>query len=145
MSTTVCTESIQLEAISFGPPPGTMSALLESRDKAFEWLYHAHGMRIVLKPAALTESMYASVGNLLPHHVGFWGTSIVFPMFMPKPILANISFAVGKSAAKEFDANAKENALQRAATRMCCFNIVNPLVLCHSRFIPKQRKIIHQS
>jgi hypothetical protein len=66
-------------------------------------------------------------------------------MFMPKPILANISFAVGKSAAKEFDANAKENALQQAATRMCCFNIVNPLVLCHSRFFPKQRKIIHQT
>ena len=98
-------------------------------------------MRIVLKPAALTESIYASVGNLLPHHVGLLGTSIVFPMLITKPILANISLAVGNSAAIEFDANEKESALQKAATRMCCF-IVNPLVLSHSRLFPKQRKPI---
>ena len=86
---------------------------------------------MVLKPAALTESMYASVGNLLPQPVGFPGTSIVFPMLMPNPIFANISFAVGSVSACTGETPADNETIEKeaatAAVRRMLLSINNPL------------------
>ena len=70
------------------------------------------------------------MSNLLPHHVGLTGTSIVLPMLMPKPIFANISFAVGSVSASTGETHADNETMEKeaatAAVRKMLLSINNP-------------------
>ncbi len=67
-------------------------------------------MRMVLNPAAFTESISNCIGTSLPHALGPPMASMVLPRFQPTPISAAMDLAVGSAwvmaASPDADADA---------------------------------------